>query len=78
MNPSNSDATVLRRCAMISWKKNAILTAIVVLLLWLKTWAVVGDAPDAFYVIDNYVTVYIIFALLDVVMYAYNKRNGDD
>ena len=63
---------------MISWKKNAILTAIVVLLLWLKTWAVVGDAPDAFYVIDNYVTVYIIFALLDVVMYAYNKRNGDD
>ena len=78
MNPSNSDATVLRRCAMISWKKNAILTAIVVLLLWLKTWAVVGDAPDAFYVIDNYVTVYIIFALLDVVMYVYNKRNGDD
>ena len=63
---------------MISWKKNAILTAIVVLLLWLKTWAVVGDAPDAFYVIDNYVTVYIIFALLDVVMYVYNKRNGDD
>ena len=59
---------------MISWKKNAILTAIVVLLLWLKTWAVVGDAPDAFYVIDNYVTVYIIFALLDVVMYVYNKR----
>ena len=63
---------------MINWKKNAILTAIVVLLLWLKTWAVVGDAPDAFYVIDNYVTVYIIFALLDVVMYVYNKRNGDD
>ena len=63
---------------MISWKKNAILTAIVVLLLWLKTWAVVGDAPDAFYMIDNYVTVYIIFALLDVVMYVYNKRNGDD
>ena len=59
---------------MISWKKNAILTAIVVLLLWLKTWAVVGDAPDAFYVIDNYVTVYIIFAILDVIMYVYNKR----
>ena len=63
---------------MISWKKNAILTAIVVLLLGLKTWAVVGEMPDALYVIDNYVTVYIIFALLDVVMYAYNKRNGDD
>ena len=64
---------------MINWKKNAILTAIVVLLLlWLKTWAVVGEMPDAFYVIDNYVTVYIIFALLDVVMYAYNKRIGDD
>ena len=63
---------------MISWKKNAILTAIVVLLLWIKTWVVAGDAPDAFYVIDNYVTVYIIFALLDVVMYVYNKRNGDD
>ena len=63
---------------MISWKKNAILTAIVVLLLGLKTWAVDGEMPDAFYVIDNYVTVYIIFALLDVVMYVYNKRIGDD
>ena len=63
---------------MINWMKNAILTAIVVLLLGLKTWAVVGEMPDAFYVIDNYVTVYIIFALLDVVMYVYNKRNGDD
>ena len=63
---------------MINWKKNAILTAIVVLLLGLKTWAVVGEMPDAFYVIDNYVTVYSIFALLDVVMYVYNKRNGDD
>ena len=63
---------------MISWKKNAILTAIVVLLLWLKTWAVVGGMPDALYVIDNYVTVYIIFALLDVVMYVYNRRIGDD
>lgn len=63
---------------MISWKKNAILTAIVVLLLGLKTWAVVGEMPDALYVIDNYVTVYIIFALLDVVMYVYNKRIGDD
>lgn len=63
---------------MISFKKNAILTAIVVLLLGLKTWAVVGEMPDAFYVVDNYVTVYIIFALLDVVMYVYNKRIGDD
>lgn len=63
---------------MISFKKNAILTAIVVLLLGLKSWAVVGEVPDAFYVIDNYVTVYIIFALLDVVMYVYNKRIGDD
>ena len=63
---------------MINWKKNAILTAIVVLLLGLKTWAVVGEMPDAFYVIDNYVTVYIIFALLDVVMYVYNKRIGED
>ena len=63
---------------MINFKKNAILTAIVVLLLGLKTWAVVGDMPDAFYVIDNYVTVYIIFALLDVVMYVYNRRIGDD
>ena len=63
---------------MISWKKNAILTAIVVLLLWIKTWVVAGEMPDAFYVIDNYVTVYIIFALLDVVMYVYNKRIGED
>ena len=63
---------------MISYKKNAILTAIVVLLLGLKTWAVVGEMPDALYVIDNYVTVYIIFALLDVVMYVYNKRIGED
>ena len=63
---------------MINWKKNAILTAIVVLLLGLKTWEVVGGMPDAIYVIDNYVTVYIIFALLDVVMYVYNKRIGDD
>ena len=63
---------------MISWNKNAILTAIVVLLLGLKTWVVVDEMPDAFYVIDNYVTVYIIFALLDVVMYVYNRRIGDD
>ena len=63
---------------MVSYKKNAILTAIVVLLLGLKTWVVVVDMPDAFYVIDNYVTVYIIFAILDVVMYVYNKRIGDD
>ena len=63
---------------MISYKKNAILTAIVVLLLGLKTWAVVGEMPDAVYAIDNYVTVYIIFALLDGVMYVYNKRIGDD
>ena len=63
---------------MINWKKNAILTAIAVLLLGLKTWVVAGDAPDAVFVVDNYITVYIIFALLDVVMYVYNKRNGDD
>lgn len=63
---------------MINYRKNAVLTAIVVLLLGLKTWVVAGDAPDAIYVIDNYVTVYIIFALLDVVMYTYNKRIGDD
>lgn len=63
---------------MINWKKNAILTAIVVLLLGLKTWVVVSEMPGAVYVIDNYVTVYIIFALLDVVMYVYNKRIGDD
>lgn len=62
---------------MISWRKNAILTAIVVLLLGLKTWVVVGEMPDAFYVIDNYVTVYIIFALLDIVMHLYLKRNGE-
>lgn len=63
---------------MINYKNNAVLTAIVVLLLGLKTWVVVGEMPDAFYAIDNYVTVYIIFGLLDVVMYVYNKRNGDD
>ena len=63
---------------MVSYRKNAILTAIVVLLLGLKTWVVFGDMPDAFYAIDNYVTVYIIFALLDVVMYVYNKRIGED
>lgn len=63
---------------MINFKKNAILTAIVVLLLGLKTWVVVGEMPDALYVIDNYVTVYIIFAILDVVVYVYIKRIGDD
>lgn len=63
---------------MINIKKNAILTAIVVLLLSIKTWVVAGDAPDAIFVVDNYITVYIIFALLDVVMYVYNKRIGDD
>ena len=59
---------------MINYKKNAILTAIVVLLLGLKTLVVVGEMPDAVYAIDNYVTVYIIFAILDVVMHVYNKR----
>ena len=60
--------------SVISFKKNAVLTAIVVLLLGLKTWVVVGEMPDAVYAIDNYITVYIIFALLDVIMYVYNKR----
>lgn len=59
---------------MISYKKNAVLTAIVVLLLGLKTWVVVGEMPDAVYAIDNYVTVYIIFTILDVVMYVYNNN----
>ena len=59
---------------MINYKKNAILTAIVVLLLGLKTWVVVGEMPDAVYAIDNYITVYIIFAILDVVMYVYNNN----
>ena len=68
----------LRLTLLVSYKKNAILTAIVVLLLGLKTWVAVSDMPDAFYVIDNYVTVYIIFAILDVVMYVYNNRIGDD
>ena len=68
----------LRLTLLVSYKKNAVLTAIVVLLLGLKTWVVVSDMPDAFYVIDNYVTVYIIFAILDVVMYVYNKRIGED
>lgn len=63
---------------MVSYNKNAVLTAIVVLLLGLKTWVVVGDAPDAVYAVDNYITVYIIFAILDVVMHVYNKRIGDD
>lgn len=68
----------LRLILLISFKENAILTAIVVLLLGVKTWVVAGDAPDALYVIDNYVTVYIIFAILDVVVYVYIKRIGDD
>ena len=59
---------------MISYKKNAVLTAIVVLLLGLKSWVVVGKMPDAVYAIDNYITVYIIFAILDVVMYVYNNN----
>jgi len=59
---------------LVSYKKNAILTAIVVLLLGLKTWVVVGEMPDAVYAIDNYITVYIIFAILDVVMYVYNNN----
>ena len=68
----------LRLTRLISYKKSAVLTAIVVLLLGLKTWVVDGVMPDVVYAIDNYVTVYIIFALLDVVMYVYNKRIGDD
>ena len=64
----------LRLTRLISYKKNAVLTAIVVLLLGLKTWVVVGEMPGAVYAIDNYVTVYIIFAILDVVMHVYNKR----
>ena len=68
----------LRLTLLVSYKKNAVLTAIVVLLLGLKTWVVVGDAPDAVYAIDNYITVYIIFSILDVIMHVYNKRIGDD
>ena len=68
----------LRLTLLVSYKKNAVLTAIVVLLLGLKTWVVVGEMPDVVYAIDNYVTVYIIFAILDGVMYLYHKRIGED
>src|SRR5699024_8361434 len=64
----------------ISWAsetKSALWRSSLVFLLGLRTCVVVGGMTDAFYLIDNYVTVYIIFAILDVLMYVYNKRIGD-
>lgn len=65
---------------MIRFVPNAIMTLIVVLLLAAKTAVVTDVAPNWIFYVDNYITVYIIFAILDVLNYAYNRWNagGDE
>lgn len=65
---------------MIRFVPNAIMTLIVVLLLAAKDAVVTDVAPNWLFYVDNYITVYIIFAILDVLNYAYNRWNagGDE
>lgn len=65
---------------MIRFIPNAVMTLIVVLLLAAKTAVVTDVAPNWLFYVDNYITVYIIFAILDVLNYVYNRWNagGDE
>lgn len=65
---------------MIRFVPNAIMTLIVVLLLAAKTAVVTDVAPNWLFYVDNYITVYIIFAILDVLNYVYLRWNagGDE
>lgn len=65
---------------MIRFIPNAIMTLIVVFLLAAKVAVVTDVAPNWLFYVDNYITVYIIFAILDVLNYAYNRWNagGDE
>lgn len=56
---------------MIRFVPNAVMTLIVVLLLAAKVAVVTDVAPNWLFYVDNYVTVYIIFAILDVLNYVY-------
>lgn len=65
---------------MIRFVPNAVMTLIVVLLLAAKVAVVTDVAPNWIFYVDNYITVYIIFAILDVLNYVYNRWNagGDE
>ena len=65
---------------MIRFVPNAVMTLIVVLLLAAKVAVVTDVAPNWLFYVDNYITVYIIFAILDVLNYVYNRWNagGDE
>lgn len=65
---------------MIRFVPNAIMTLIVVLLLAAKVAVVTDVAPNWLFYVDNYITVYIIFAILDVLNYVYLRWNagGDE
>ncbi|MCU7556559.1 hypothetical protein [Macrococcus capreoli] len=65
---------------MIRFVPNAIMTLIVVLLLAAKTAVVTDVTPNWLFYVDNYITVYIIFAILDVLNYVYLRWNagGDE
>lgn len=66
---------------MIRFVSNAVMTLIVVLLLAAKTAVVTDVAPSWVFYVDNYITVYIIFAILDVLNFLYsvwNAAGGDE
>ncbi|UBH21900.1 hypothetical protein LAU42_08980 [Macrococcus armenti] len=66
---------------MIRFVTNAIMTLIVVLLLAAKVAVVTDVAPNWLFYVDNYITVYIIFAILDVLNFLYsvwNTTGGDE
>lgn len=65
---------------MIRFVPNAVMTLIVVLLLAAKVALVTDVAPNWIFYVDNYITVYIIFSILDVLNYVYNRWNagGDE
>lgn len=66
---------------MIRFVPNAVMTLIVVLLLAAKVAVVTDVAPNWLFYVDNYITVYIIFAILDVLNFLYsvwNTTGGDE
>lgn len=66
---------------MIRVVPNAVMTLIVVLLLAAKVAVVTDVVPNWLFYVDNYITVYIIFAILDVLNFLYsvwNTTGGDE
>lgn len=58
--------------------KNAILTTVIVFFLSVKAAVMGGYYPPLTWFIDNYITVFIILALVDAGVFMYLAMKGDD